>query len=91
MSRKQPKSKTLPGLPSSGPDHPVPETRLVVQVIPLDPKTHKDRGGRYFGPGPKLWFYVQEDGDIMGHVRATNRSGAKAEILKIHPTARFIQ
>lgn len=47
------------------------------------------RSGRYFGIGEQLWFYEGNDFQVQGHVRASSRAAAKAQILAKHPNATF--
>lgn len=41
--------------------------------------------GRYFGVGAPLFEYANDDYSIHGHVRAKDRTAAKAEVLAKHP------
>jgi hypothetical protein len=69
-------------------DFRIDDPRFHLRKISLNAQGY-DKAGTYFGVGPQVWFYIQQDGLGMGHVRAKTRNEAKAMVLALHPTARF--
>jgi len=66
--------------------------KFYLQRVPLDSGGY-DRGGAYWGLGPRLyWASWQGDGadsSIEFFFRARDREAAKAETIRRHPGARF--
>lgn len=48
-----------------------------------------DTYGQYFGEGEPVFLIESDDGEISHHVRAPNRSKAKAIAREMYPLARF--
>jgi len=49
-----------------------------------------DNGGAYWGIGAPLYWY-SDDGNLVGYLRARDRSDAKRQILETYPNARFFR
>lgn len=57
--------------------------------VPIDSGGY-DRGGAYWGLGEPMYYYeAPPTGLVFGYVRGKTRELAKAQVLKIHPDARF--
>jgi hypothetical protein len=62
--------------------------RLTLRRVRLDQGGY-DPNGTYFGAGGPLYWYASDDGEIDAMLRAHSREGAKAQVLKIYPSAKF--
>ena len=71
----------------TGPDYLETSERLQLQHVPLDSGGY-DRGGAYWGLGPRLWYVMDCDGNSQ-FIRARDRAAAKDRIRTDWPGARF--
>lgn len=62
--------------------------RFSLRRVPLNNGGY-DSYGSYFGQGAPLYAYESEDGQAFGTLRARSRDLAKAQVLAVHPAARF--
>lgn len=66
------------------------EGKVYLRRVPLDSGGY-DQNGTYFGSGMPLWWYSNSEGTIDGVARAQSRRGAREEVLKTYPKARFFR
>jgi len=64
--------------------------RFHLQHVPLDNGGY-DRGGAYWGIGPRLYWYCADDGSFEGYLRSHNRTQAKAAVRESFPNAKFFR
>lgn len=62
--------------------------KFYLQRVPLDSGGY-DGGGAYWGLGAPLYYYASDCGRTDDWIRCSDRQEAKAQILKLHPSARF--